>query len=170
MVAGLLPFAGRAVDDAAAHAGLERIADEDVVNAQPAVLLVAEHPVVPPGIALLGLRKHPECIAQAEREQLPEVRPLLAGVVDGLAQAFGIVGIAVFRRHVEVAEQHQPGLGGELGGDMPVQCLEPAHLVGKLFAARGLPIDEIAVDQAQGPARGIHRGREDAGLLVLEAG
>src|SRR5215207_948999 len=48
MVAGLVPLARHAIDDAALRPRHQGLAHQDMVDAQPAVLLVAQHAVVPP--------------------------------------------------------------------------------------------------------------------------
>ena len=107
MVAGLGPLARHAVYDAALYLGHERLAHENMVDAKAAILLVAQHAVVPPRIAFLGLVEQAEAVDQAQVEQGLEVLALFSGVVNGFAQAFGVEAVAVLRRNVEVAQQHQ---------------------------------------------------------------
>ena len=94
--------------------------------------------------------------------QLPEVLPFLGGVVNGFAQAFRVVGVAVFGCHVEVAQQYQPGVHCEFRAHLFAQRVQPAHLVGEFLAAGLLPVDEIAIDHPQLAARGVQRRGEHA--------
>lgn len=49
------------------------------------------------------------------------------------------------------------------------QRSEPLHLVFELVAAGRLPVDEVAVHDAQRAGRGVDRGADDARMLVGEA-
>ena len=81
MVAGLLVFAWGAVNGASSCLGLDGIADQNVVNAQPPVFLETQHAVVPPGKAFLGLLKHAKRIGQAQVQQGLKVRSNPVGFV-----------------------------------------------------------------------------------------
>ena len=83
------------------------------------------------------------------------MRPLLACVVDAALQADRVVRVAVLRRDVKVAHQHQARVRGQLGAQPVVQGGEPAQFVGKFFAARLLPVDKIAIDHAQRALRRV---------------
>jgi DNA-binding NtrC family response regulator len=78
----LAPFAGDAVDPAGLDQRFERLAHQNVVDAQAAVLLVAQHSVVPPAVAFLGLVKHAKAVGQAQADQAVEMIALLYRVVN----------------------------------------------------------------------------------------
>lgn len=96
--------------------------------------------------------------------------PLFHGVVDGVLQAHGVEGVAVFGRHVEVAHEYQSGVGQQFFPDPPVHRCQPEHLVCELLRAWGLAIHEIAVDEPQRALRRVQCGGDHAGLGILVAG
>src|SRR6218665_1623304 len=77
MVAGPFVLARELVDHAGAHQGLQRRADQDVVDAQALVLAEGQVAVVPPAPALRRLLEQAECVDEAEFEQALEVAALL---------------------------------------------------------------------------------------------
>ena len=169
MVTWLGVFAWGAVDGAGAHRAAQGLTHQNVVDAQAPVFLKAQHPVVPPRIAFFGLLEHAVGICQPQRQQGLEMCALFSGVVNGFAQTHGVVRVAVLRRHVEVTHQYQARMRCHFGAHHVLQCLQPAHLVGKLFGARLLSIHKIAIDQPQRACGGVQRGSDHAGLLVPKA-
>src|ERR1700748_2321956 len=69
MVAGPLQLALRLVDRARAHAGAQRLAHKDVIEAQALVLAEREIAVVPPAPELGRLIEQAEGVVQAEADQ-----------------------------------------------------------------------------------------------------
>ena len=57
------------VDCGAPAAIGEGSGQQDVVDPQPPVFLKSEHPVVPPGETLVGLREEAKTVHQAETQQ-----------------------------------------------------------------------------------------------------
>ena len=174
MVARAFIFARGLVDGAGRNQRPERVADQDMVNSKPAIATEGHFPVVPPGVAFLGLLKQAEGITEAQIKQRLKVLALLAGVMNGLAQGHRVVAVAVVGGDVEVAQQHQIGVCQQFPAHPVAQAIEPFHLVGKLLSARLLAIDKIAVDQAylttrQLAVRNIQGGSDHARLLVVEA-
>src|SRR6185312_7605568 len=73
VVAGALELALRLVDRAGAHAGAQRLADQDMVDAQALVLAEREVAVIPPTPELGRLLQQAEGIVQAQAAQRAEV-------------------------------------------------------------------------------------------------
>ena len=69
VVAGPLVLARQLVDDAGRDLRLQRLADQDVVDAQPLVLAEGQVAVVPPAPALRRLLEQPEGVDQPQVEQ-----------------------------------------------------------------------------------------------------
>ena len=95
---------------------------------------------------------------------------LLNCVMDRVFQASRVIGITVFRRHIEVADQHQLGVLCHLLLHPVMQSIQPAHLVGKFFRARFLAIDEIAIDETNLARRAVNRAGNNACLLIFKTG
>src|SRR4249920_769848 len=70
VVARALVLARQLVDDAGADARLQRVADQDVVDAQPLVLAERQVAVVPPAPALGRLLEQAEGVVQAQADEL----------------------------------------------------------------------------------------------------
>ncbi len=170
MIAGLRVLARLPVDRAGGDLAAEGFAHQDVVDAQATVFLEAQHAVVPPRKALLGLVEHAVCIGETQLQEALEVGALFHGVVDGVFQAHGVEGVAVFRRHVEVAHEHQPGVGEQFFPDPSVQRVQPEHLVCELLRARGLAVHEVAVDEPERALGRVQRRCDHACLGVFVAG
>ena len=166
MVAGPFVFARRFVNGARLHLRLERIAHQDVVNAQAAVATKGKLAVVPPRIGFLRLFKEAIRIVQPQREQLSEMGAFLIGAVDGASQGHRVPHITVIHRDVEVTHQHQAGMMRQLLAYPVMQSLEPAHLVDKLVAVRRLAIGEVGTNHAHP----VHRGADHARHVISKTG
>ena len=94
-----------------------------MVDAQAPVFLKAQHPVVPPRIAFLGLLEQAKGIVQAQPQQRLEVVALFGGVVNAFCEPHRVVAVAVFRRDVEVA--HHQKLAPEPAGGAPGATGQP---------------------------------------------
>jgi hypothetical protein len=139
----------------ALHLRLERFAHQHVVDAQAAVLLVAQHPVVPPAVAFLGLLEQAEAVAQSQAEQLLEMVALLASCGEWFR--FRPSGSKLSRSSGVMLKSPSSTSRGalQLVADEVAQAVQPLHLVGELVAAWRLAVHEIAVDHAQVATRGI---------------
>jgi hypothetical protein len=84
----------------------QRLADQDVVDAQALVLAEGQVAVVPPAPALGRLLEEAEGVVQAQPSRL-EMRAFLGRAVDLPGPGHRVVDVAVFGRDVEVAHQHQ---------------------------------------------------------------
>lgn len=72
MIRRAFAFAHLAVDPGSAASGGQGVGQQHMVNAQPLILLKAEHPVIPPGEAFFGLLEQPEAVFKAQRQQTAE--------------------------------------------------------------------------------------------------
>mmetsp|Transcript_5519 Transcript_5519/g.13313 ORF Transcript_5519/g.13313 Transcript_5519/m.13313 type:complete len:260 (+) Transcript_5519:2398-3177(+) len=165
MVAGPLVLARQLVDLAGGDSGLERIADQDVVDAQALVLAEGQVAIVPPAPALGRLFEEAEGIGQPKAEKLLELRAFLGGAMDLAGPGDRIVDVTVFGGDVEVSHQHQLLMRLQLRGEPAAQRVQPAHLVDELVAVRRLAVRKVAADDAHA----AHGAGNHAGLLVHEA-
>src|SRR5574344_3031058 len=90
VVAGLLVLAGCAVNVAGAGLWFERIADQDVVNAQAAVFLETQHAVIPPRKTFFRLLKQAKTVVQPQAQQRLKMGTLFGRMVNGAGQANGV--------------------------------------------------------------------------------
>ena len=107
MVAGPLGPARLDVDRARRARRGQRGRDQDVVDAQPPLLLEGEHAVVPPRVRALGLLEQPERVGQSQRDEAAE--RLLLGLAEQHLPGplLRVVHVAILGRDVVVAEEHE---------------------------------------------------------------
>jgi hypothetical protein len=140
VIAGPFVLARQLVDAAGLHLRPQRLADQDVVDAQALVLAEGQVAVVPPAPALGRLLEEPEGVRAGPGRAGPGNAPLLGRAMDLPGPGHGVVDVAVFGGDVEVAHQHQLRVRGQLGAHPVAQRVEPAHLVGELVAVGACPL------------------------------
>src|SRR5258706_16474899 len=93
------------VDRTCATPQSELGAEQDVINAQPAIALEPVHAVVPPSEGFVRLSKHPEAVLQSQGKELPEGLALLGAAQDLAFPGLGIVNVFIGGCGVVVAPQ-----------------------------------------------------------------
>src|SRR5260221_9133094 len=83
------------VDRTCATPQSELGAEQDVINAQPAIALEPVHAVVPPSEGFVRLSKHPEAVLQSQGKELPEGLALLGAAQDLAFPGLGIVNVFI---------------------------------------------------------------------------
>ena len=165
---GCVPLARHAVDGAGDAALGQRFRQQDVVDAQPLVLLVAQLPVIPPAERFLRLLEHAERIGQPQLDQrapaprAPSVRAqhLAAPCRPGRA-----------RRGLPARCCSRPGSPALLAvraqflGQPLAQRRQPRQLVDILVGVDRLAIRHVRADEAHA----LDRRGQDALLRVFEA-
>lgn len=79
MIRRAFAFAHLAVDPGGGALCSQDVGQQHMIDAQPQILLEAEHPVIPPGEAFFGLLEQPETVFEAQRQQAAEGRTLGIG-------------------------------------------------------------------------------------------
>src|SRR5258708_24627292 len=83
------------VDRTCATPQSELGAEQDVINAQPAIALEPVHAVVPPSEGFVRLSKYPEAVLQSQGKELPEGLALLGAAQDLAFPGLGIVNVFI---------------------------------------------------------------------------
>src|SRR5258706_3997889 len=96
------------VDRTCATPQSELGAEQDVINAQPAIALEPVHAVVPPSEGFVRLSKHPEAVLQSQGKELPEGLALLGAAQDLAFPGLGIVNVFIGGCDGFVAPPPQP--------------------------------------------------------------
>ncbi len=104
---------------------------------------------------------------QAQRNQGIELVALFVGAMDLVAHALRVPDIGIVKSDVEVAHQHQMGVGDQFGAQPVAQALEPGQFVLELVAAGFLAIGEIGTYHADA---GVEVGADDARHVVRKTG
>src|SRR5688572_7299627 len=157
-----LPGPRRAVDRAGRAALGERRRGEHQVDAKAMVAAECVHAVVPPAPRVLRLVEAAEQVGEAERGDPRERFAFRDADVDGSFPRRRVVDVAVLGRDVEVPDDQQVFVSGELRREAGAQALEPGELVRVLLRADRLAVRHVDVHQ---PDR-ADGGRDHAPLRV----
>src|SRR5690606_33964441 len=117
------------IDPTRFDAAAEGVRAQNQVDAQTEVSPERAHAVIPPREGSLRLLEQPERVVQSEVEDPTERGALGGRAVDLALPRGGVVYVAVVRRDVEVADEHEPVVTVELAGDVRPQRFEPRQLV-----------------------------------------
>ena len=145
-----------------ASAGVE----QDVVDPQAVVLRKRELPVVPPAERLLRLVEEAEAVAHAERLPVAKYLAFGVGAQHLPAPELGLVHVAVLRRDIEVAGDHECLVPRELSLEERRGGPAPFELVAILVRVDGLAVRHVEIDDAHAG----DGGRQHAFLLVGKLG
>ncbi len=164
VVGGALLGAWGAIDGAGFESGGEVRREQEVVDADAAVVLEGLAEVVPEGeLAGLVRVEMAEGVGVAESEE-GAVGGAGLGLKEGVADpGGGLVAVDVFGDDVEVAADDCGSGGLEPAGHLLEQALHPGELVGELVGADGVAVGQVDVDDANA----VDDGFEEAGMAIL---
>jgi hypothetical protein len=163
VVGGFVFGAGRAVDEAGTNARGQGRRDEEVVDADAAVVVEGGAKVVPVGeLAGFAGVEGAEGVGVAEGEPVA-VALARFGLEEGVADpGCGFVAVDVFGDDVVVAADEGGDAVGEPAVEADKEAVHPGEFVGELLGADGVAVGEVDVDDAQAGDVGF----KEAGVAI----
>src|SRR5256886_9786327 len=143
MVGGLRPLALVAIDLDGAAARGERGREQNMVDPEPPAAVEGAGAVVPPREETALLAVKPERVTESPRDQIAERRALRLTEHDLAAPLLRVPDVAVLRRDVEVAAEHDRRVGLGRGLEEGAEATVPVELVGVLVRADLLAVRPV---------------------------
>jgi hypothetical protein len=107
-----------------------------------------ERAVIPPAERLVGLRKPAEDVFESELEERAQRRTLGRRAQNLPFPRCGVVHVAIFRGDVEVANDGEQGMAGELVGQQAAQRGQPLELVAVFVGIDPLAVGHVEIPEA----------------------
>src|SRR5262245_466016 len=128
---------------------LDRLRDEQVVDAHPEVLMEVASPVVPPREPSRLVVAQPVTVGEPEPLERPEGSALGLGHVGPPVDGPRVPDVAIRGRHIEIAAEHDRVRRLEVVADPASEPFEPRELAGVERRADDAAVRRVQADDAQ---------------------